>query len=205
MDPFSKSIILLYVLLNPFLLTVYLLDLIRNLSLQRFSTVIFRAALISATVFFLFSMIGEGFFNNVLQARFASFLIFGGVVFFIISVLFIFMGPQAINTLRAGNPQHIEGSIAMPFMIGPGTINASVYAGSHLSNLQALVAIFFAMALVAVSLIVLKFVFDHLHKRYAPLVERYVDVVGRLMSLIIGTISVEMIVQGVEKLITPAI
>lgn len=136
MEDFYQSSMLLFVMLNPFLMSIYLLDLIESLTLRRFAGVLLRATLISTAVFVSFAVLGDQIFTQVLQARFASFLIFGGAIFFLISVRFMMSGSEVLKSLR-GDPAHLEGSVAMPFMIGPSTISASILAGSRLTPTKA--------------------------------------------------------------------
>src|SRR5262245_35201811 len=111
---------LLLVLLNPFALSAYLIELIRALDLRTFTRVVTRAALISGTVFALFALSGTAFFERVLRVRFAAFQIFGGILFLVIAVRFVVSGGKALEGLRGETPGHLAGAVAMPFMIGPG-------------------------------------------------------------------------------------
>ena len=45
-----------------------------------------------------------------------------------------------------GAPEHLAGTIAMPFMIGPGTISAAVVTGMALNQWRAMI-IFLTLAL----------------------------------------------------------
>jgi small neutral amino acid transporter SnatA (MarC family) len=119
---------LLLALLNPFLLVVYLTDLIKKLDRPQFQRVLIRAGLIAGAVFCSFSVLGDAIFSSVLHAEFASFQIFGGLIFVLIGIQFVFRGPTSIEVLR-GESAHIAGAIAMPVLIGPGTISASVIIG----------------------------------------------------------------------------
>jgi len=195
-----RSALLLFVLLNPFLMTIYLLDLVEKLDAARFRSVLARAGLISAIAFSLFAATGDLVFVDVLQVRFESFLIFGGVIFLLIGLRFVFQGPAAIESMR-GSAEHVAGSIALPFMIGPGTLSASVVAGARSPLPWAVGAIFTAVTAVVISVVGLKLLHDHVRKRHEALVERYIDIVGRISALVVGTIAVEMIVRGVEGLI----
>jgi len=195
---FIRSASLLLVLLNPFLLSVYLLDLVRTLDARRFARVLARATVIATAVFVVVSWLGERLFTVVLQARFASFLLFGGVIFLLVGVRFVLEGPAALSGLR-GDPRHLEGSVALPFMIGPGTVSASVLAGARLGPLLGAGAIACATLLAAVALLLLKRLHDVVKRHNEELVERYVDIVGRVMSLVIGTYAIEMILQGLEQ------
>jgi small neutral amino acid transporter SnatA (MarC family) len=189
---------LLFVLVNPFLLSIYLLDLIRRLDRKTFRSVLIRGSLIATGVFVVFSWMGDRVFSDVLHVRFAAFLIFGGIVFLLIALRFVFHGPESISEIR-GDPAHLAGSVAMPFLIGPGTVSASIIVGARLPMVQAAVAIVVAMAAAIGSLLAFKIVHDWVSARRVDLVERYVEVVGRLVALLIGSIAVEMILMGVEK------
>lgn len=189
---------LLFVLVNPFLLSIYLMELIRGLERRVFRAVLVRASLIATSVFVLFGGLGDRVFTDVLRIQFASFLIFGGLIFLLMAIRFVFQGQSGLVELR-GSPSHIAGAVAMPFLIGPGTVSASVIIGAQLPLLQAAAAIVAAMVVGMVSLYVLKIVHDWVSSRRAELVERYVEIVGRLVSLLIGSIAVDMILRGVER------
>ncbi len=196
-DPFVRSILLIFGLLNPFLMSIYLVDLIQELTFERFSIALCRAGLISGIAFALFACLGDAIFTNILQVRFASFLIFGGIIFLVIGIRFVFGGSETLQNLR-GSPEDISGSIAMPFMIGPGTLSASVLAGQRLNPVLATVAIALAMILTVVTLVWFKWLHDRIKQHNSKLVERYIDITGRIMALIIGSIAIEMILNGLE-------
>ena len=195
MDPFIKSFLLLFMLLNPFLLIIYLVDLVQEMDFHAFLKVLIRASCISSAVFITFALLGDLIFERLLQADFASFQIFGGIVFLMIGLQFVFKGPDAIKNLR-GKPEHIAGAIAMPIMIGPGTVSASILAGRELPPVWAITSILLAIGLVAAIMIGLKKVHDIVRTRNEPLIERYVEVAGRIVALVVGTYAIEMIMQG---------
>lgn len=158
-ERFFESSMLLLMLLNPFFMSIYLLDLIEEMTWGVFARILVRAGLISAAVFMLFGWVGDSVFTDLLHVRFASFLLFGGVAFLVIGVRFLLVGTQALRELR-GDPEHIAGSVAMPFMVGPGTVSASVLAGSRLPLPWALLSIVTAVVVCVISVIVLKGVHD---------------------------------------------
>ena len=198
MDPFTKSFLLLFMLLNPFLLIIYLVDIVQEMEFRDFFRVLNRAGWISSGIFIGFALLGDLVFENLLQAQFASFQIFGGIIFLMIGMQFVFKGPDAIKSMR-GKPEHIAGAIAMPIMIGPGTVSASILAGQQLQPLWAVGAILLAVGLVVVIMIGLKKLHDIVRTRNEPLIERYIEVAGRVVALVIGTYSIEMIMQGVSQ------
>lgn len=194
-DPHATSFLLLFALLNPFLMSIYLIDLITDLGTRVFVRVLARGAMISGVVFMLFAWGGDAIFSQYLQVRFASFQVFGGIVFLLIGVRFVFSGADAMRTVR-GQPEHVAGSIAMPFMIGPGTVSASVVIGARLPVLNAAAVILVTLALTVLLVIAIKLAHDYVRERNARIIDRYMEIVGRLSALLIGTIAVEMVFEG---------
>lgn len=198
MDPYLRSFALFFALFNPFLMSIYLLDLIRGLPTPTFTRVLIRGSVISATVFTLFAWGGEAFFRDYLQVRFASFQIFGGIVFLLIGLRYVFSGAHAIESLR-DNPTAMAGSVAMPIMIGPGTVSASVVIGTRLPLPGAIAVIAGTLLLTVIILVTMKVAHDKLKERHAAITDRYIDLVGRMSALLIGTIAIEMIVTGLDS------
>lgn len=194
---FFDSTVLMLVLFNPFLLSIYLLDIFKELDVRLFRRVIVRAFLMSGCVFVFFSWAGDAIFSYVLQVRFASFLIFGGIVFLLIALRYMVSGASMIGTLR-GRPEHLAGSIAMPFMIGPGTVSASVLTGARLPLHLAASSIVTALLVSCLLILALKSLHDQVKRRNESLIERYVEIAGRVSALVVGTISVEMILKGLD-------
>jgi len=195
-DLFSSAALLL-VLINPFLVIIYLVDMVETLERKQFDQVLIRAGLISSAVFFCFAILGDVIFGSIIQAQFASFQIFGGVVFLLIGLQFVFRGPAAIEILN-GKSEHLAGAIAMPVLIGPGTISASVIIGKRHDALVAC-AVILATVIVSITLmLVLKTAHDVVRQRNERLIKRYIEISGRIMALFIGTVSIEMIMQGLR-------
>jgi len=195
MNDFLKSVLLLIVLLNPFLIIVYLVDIVKSKSLRIFGRVLLRAGIISFIVFSIFAVLGDTVFSNILNASFASFEIFGGIIFLLIGIQFIFKGGSAIEVLR-GESKYIAGAIAMPIFIGPGTISYSVIIGERLSKLEAILAIGLTVFLCVSIICLLKIIYDKIHSKKEELVEQYIDIAGRITAFVVGTISIELIMNG---------
>ncbi|MGI0117497.1 MarC family protein [Zooshikella sp. RANM57] len=188
---------LLLALLNPFLLIVYLVGPMKKLDQTQFRQVLIRAGIIAGIVFCCFTVLGDVIFSTIIQAEFASFQMFGGLVFIIIGLQFVFKGPTAIEILQ-GEAAHISGAIAMPVLIGPGTISASVIIGKRHEPFLAcgivLVAVFVSVAIV----VLLKTLHDYVQVRREALIERYIEIAGRITALYVGTVAVEMVMKGLK-------
>ncbi|MGH0035690.1 MAG: MarC family protein [Myxococcota bacterium] len=197
MKEILESVSLLLALLNPFLLVVYLTDLVSNLDQRQFRRVLARAGGVAAFVFCAFAVLGDVVFTRLIHADFASFQIFGGIVFVLIGLQFVFRGPTAIEILR-GESAHIAGAVAMPVLIGPGTISASVVIGKSLEPLVACVVVFGSVTLSLLIVVLLKTLHDYVRPRNEALVERYIEIAGRITALYVGTVAIEMIMQGIS-------
>jgi multiple antibiotic resistance protein len=198
MTEFLKSTALLLVLLNPFLLIIYLTDVVQKLDQPRFSGIVVRAGLIAVVVFAVFALLGDAIFVRIMQVEFASFQIFGGIVFLLIGLQFVFRGPTAIEILQ-GEYGNLAGAVAMPVFIGPGTIGASVVVGKRLDPLMACLSVVTAVAVCVLVLILLKRLHDVVVPRREALVQRYIEIGGRITALIVGTLAVDMIARGVRS------
>lgn len=198
MGQFLGSGSLLLALLNPFLLVVYLIDLFHKVDKAEFRKILFRAGIIAATVFCAFAVLGDAIFSRIIQAEFASFQIFGGLIFVLIGLQFVFQGPTAIEILR-GESAHVAGAIAMPILIGPGTISAAVIIGERHPPLPACLVVLSAVALSLLIVFLLKGLHDYVRPRREALIERYVEIAGRITALYVGTVAIEMIMQGMRS------
>lgn len=195
---FAKSVLLIFILLNPFILSVYLEQVIRALSLREFSRQMIRAGVISLVVFLLFAWGGEAVFEDVMQVSFAAFLVFGGVIFLVVGIRLI-LGVK--HPLQALDPEsgEVSGAIAMPFIVGPGTISAAVFAGSELGMTQAFMAITTGLGLAIGAMLIIKWLHDYVRTRNERLVTRYTEVAGRVTALFTGTFAIELIFTGMER------
>ncbi|ENV75634.1 MarC family protein [Acinetobacter ursingii] len=200
LKPYIHSFALFFSLLNPFLMSIYMVGMIRNSEAKVFNRALIQGCVIAFVVFMLFAWGGETIFSKYLNVRFEAFQIFGGLIFLVIGYRYVFQGADTIGEMR-GAPEHLAGTIAMPFMIGPGTISAAVVTGIGLPIGGAALIIAFTLAITCSLLILMKFAHDHLRYKHAKYIDRYVDIVGRLSALLIGTIAIDMIITGIVGVI----
>jgi small neutral amino acid transporter SnatA (MarC family) len=90
----------------------------------------------------------------------------------------------------------------MPVLGGPGTISASVVIGERHEPLVASAVVLGAVILSLLIVVLLKFAHDFLRPRNEALVERYIEIAGRITALYVGTVAVEMIMQGIRSWLT---
>ncbi|MFT7032603.1 MAG: multiple antibiotic resistance protein [Cyclobacteriaceae bacterium] len=195
---FFDSLGLMLFMLNPFLLIIYLIDLVEELDSKTFRRVLLRAALISTGCYIVFALIGDKLFDTIFNADFASFQIFGGIIFLITGIRYVFEGNKAVKKLR-GEASYLQGGIVMPIMVGPGTISASIMIGQRVDTVESVSIILFSVITCISTVLILKAVYEKVHTKNEQLVLRYIDILGRVAALLIGTFSIEMIMRGIKS------
>ncbi len=197
MDVFNKVFLLLFVLLNPFSMSIYLLELVKAFDFFKFASILLWAAFMSLFVFIAFALSGEALFENVFQVRFFSFQIFGGITFLIIGIRLILGSGPSVGAIRP-DAEHLSGAIAMPFIVGPGTISASVFAGTRLEPVLACSAIVLALTVAVIAILAFKLIHDYVQKYNGKILQRYTEVAGRITALFTGSFAVELIFKGID-------
>jgi small neutral amino acid transporter SnatA (MarC family) len=196
LEPHVSSALLLLALLNPFLLSACLREPAAGLPRAAFLRSLACDALVSALVFSLCAWGGDAIFSDVLQVRFASFQAFCGVIFLAIALRLVFKGADAMRAL-GGPLGRLSGAIALPLMIGPGTVSASLVVGARLPVPEAIAVILVALAAAAGMVAAIRRARDALQERNALLLDRYVEIAGRVAALLTGTFAMEMIFEGI--------
>lgn len=84
LSQYTHAFALFFSLLNPFLMSIYMIGLIRHTETRVFNKGLIQGALIAFLVFLLFAWGGEAIFSKYLNVRFESFQIFGGLIFLVI-------------------------------------------------------------------------------------------------------------------------
>ena len=186
-------------ILNPFALCLYLEDSMHELTLRKFAAVAAGASGISLFTFWVCALGGRPLLVDGLGVMPSSLRFFGGVIFFVVAYNYVMKGHEATAELR-GSMRNFPSAIALPFMIGAGTITQAIFIGEHLPWPTALLVIFVGILITFVILIGFKVIGDHLKRARERVFYRYVDTVARLNGLIIGAISAQMMVLSMHEL-----
>lgn len=187
------------VMLNPFAMFLYLQPVMQELTNAQFLKVLLKATIISFAVFFTFIMMGDVIFREVLQISFESFRIFGGVVIFSFAYFFIVKGQKALIQMKE-NLDDLASEIALPFMVGAGTISLTVLMSYQLPLAQGIVTLLIVLLLNYVFIIFLKSLRDSIAKTKIKVAfDKNMEVFLRLNGFFVGAIGINMIVTGVQN------
>lgn len=197
-----QELISFLAILNPFAVALYLRGVMDDLSYRTFARVLAEACLISLVAFWVFSVWGEFVLVNLLGVRPASMRIFGGVIFFVVGYNYVMKGYRTMELLR-GSLEELPSAIALPFMIGAGTLTQSIIIGKRYGALMSLAILASGMAATFAVVITFNGLRHSMQGSREAVFDRYVNILVRINGLVIGAISAEMIVSGVHDLWRP--
>jgi len=186
-------------ILNPFALCLYLVGVMDELESRDLTRVLAYASIISFVVFWLCALAGEPLLVRGLGVRPEALRAFGGVIFFVIAYNYVTKGYRAVTVLR-GTLDELPAAIALPFMIGAGTITEAILLGKTLSPVGSVFVLLVAMVVSIIVILSFRVVRDRLKAAQEKLLDRYVNILARVNGLLIGAISTEMVVTGTRQL-----
>ncbi len=188
----------LVVMLNPFALFLYLEPIRKDLNHKQFLTVIVKASLISLVICYLFFFSGEFLFKNVFKIDFESFRIFGGIIIFSYAYFFIVKGQRALIMIKE-NLDDLASEIALPFMVGAGTISLSILTSYRHPMSIGVLILLIAFAINFTIIFLLKTLRDSLEgKKLKTAYDKNMEILLRLNGFFIGAIGINMILTGIK-------
>ncbi|WKN31562.1 MarC family protein [Porifericola rhodea] len=196
-----SAVIGFLVMLNPFALFLYLKPVMQDLSDRQFLVVFFRASIISFIIFLFFLILGDFIFQQVFQIYFESFRIFGGIILFSFAYLFIVKGQRGFLQIKE-DLNDLASEIALPFMVGAGTISLSILMGDHLMIYESIIALSIIMVINFFFVIGLKEIRQRItSKKFRIAFDKNMDILTRINGFFVGAIGIDMVVRGIENLV----
>lgn len=198
-----SSIIEILVMLNPFALFLYLEPIRKDLTHKSFMMVIFKATLISFIICLAFFFLGDSIFRKVFQIDFESFRIFGGIIIFSYAYFFIVRGQKALIMIKE-NLDDLASEIALPFMVGAGTISLSILLSQKHSIGIGALSLVIIFGLNFLTLYTLKRFRDSIEgKKFKTAFDKNMEVLLRLNGFFIGAIGINMVLTGIQNMFVP--
>jgi len=196
----AVTLIELLIMLNPFALFLYLEPVRKDLNHKQFLTVIFKATLISLTICYVFFFSGEFLFRKVFLIDFESFRIFGGIIIFSYAYFFIVKGQRALIMIKE-NLDDLASEIALPFMVGAGTISITIIASYRHTKLVGVLILLTAYVINFLAIFLLNKMRDSLEgKKLKTAYDKNMEVLLRLNGFFIGAIGVNMVLTGIKNM-----
>lgn len=196
-----EAIVSLVIMLNPFGLFFYLTPVKDQMKPRAFISTFLKSSLISTAIAIVFYFFGEYFFIHVLKINFEAFRIFGGIIIFTLSFLYLIGGRRTIIVMK-DNPDDLAAEIALPFMVGLGSISLIVLTSHYQPGLNGFIAVIAALLVHFLSAAGFLYLRDNIKKTaLKKYFERTITVLVRLNGFFIGTIGVNMIIKGIKSLL----
>lgn len=195
-----ELIISFIAILNPFALFIYTLPLKKEQYLGDYISILVRASLISFIIFSLFALSGDAIFTRVLNVDFNSFRIFGGLVLIGFALSFIVQGKESFITTK-GELSKLASEVALPFMVGAGTITLSIVLGRRLGATNSVLALALIMSLNLAIILALAVFRQKLRPaKMQEVLDKNLEILLRLNGFVVGAFGVDLVVSGVKGL-----
>ena len=187
------------VLLNPFALFVYLIPLKKEQGIRTFADILLRASAISLVIYLLFAWFGQNIFN-VLNIDFESFRIFGGIVLTSLALSFILQGKKSMIATR-GEFSQIAAEIALPFIVGVGTITQSILIGERLSDAESFVVLTLVMVTNFLIVTLLAFARHVLREDLKVVLDKNAEILLRINGFVVGAYGINLVIVGISNIL----
>lgn len=193
----DKLAISFLIFMNPFAQFLYLKDVADDLDLKTFAGVYGRATIMSLLIYLFFAYVGEGIFTHFFSIKFDAFRIFGGIIIFSYAFLFIMNGAKGMVRMKE-NLDDLASEIALPFIVGAGTIYLSIVIGHKATHFTwAFASITGVMIVNYLAVLGLAGLKDLLKRKRRVAFDKYVGIAMRLNGFFMGAIGVNMIIDGI--------
>lgn len=188
------------VMLNPFALFLYLQPVMQELTQKDFVKVMLKATGISYGMYILFLLAGNFLFERIFQIHFESFRIFGGIIIFSFAYLFIIKGEKAFLHMKS-TLDDLASEIALPFMVGAGTISLTILMSQEYRLHIAGIALVIVLSANYLIIMLMKTLREHLHMESLRVAfDKNMDLLLRLNGFFLGAIGINMVIAGISNI-----
>src|SRR5690606_11380248 len=147
-------------------------------------------------------LFGDLVFQKVFRINFESFRIFGGIVLFSFAYMFIVQGKKAFIQIK-GDLHDLASEIALPFMVGAGTISLTVLMSEQLVLWQGVLSLVSIMLINFATIMGLKYIRRSMRsKKVQVAFDKNMELLLRINGFFLGAIGIDMIVSGIRNLVT---
>ncbi len=193
-------IIAFIVMLNPFALFSYLEPIRKDLTRKEYTSVLFKASLISLVIYSAFILFGNFLFDKIFQIHFEAFRIFGGIVIFAFAYQYIVGGRKGILKLKT-SLDDLASDIALPFMVGAGTISIVLLMTRDLSIASSFIGVFLALTINFSIIFGLSKIREFIpKKKFKIAFDKNMSIFTRIIGFFSGAIGINMILTGILNL-----
>lgn len=170
----------------------------KDLPFGEYAEALIKTGMISLSIFLLFAVLKTFIFSTILNIDFESFRIFGGIVIFTFAFLFIARGQKAFIQLK-GNVDELASEIALPYMVGAGTISLSIIMRQDYGLFNAGWMLTLIMAINVATVIGFHTIRTSIEHQPGKQAFDYVmEIMLRISGFFLGAIGIDMIMTGLR-------
>lgn len=175
-----------------------MLPLYKEQGLGTYFRIFAGASVISFIIYTAFAIFGQKIFE-ILQLDFEAFRIFGGIVLVSFALSFILQGKKSMINTR-GEIGTIASEVALPFIVGAGTITLSILIGEVENAIQGSIIIAIVMILNFIIVSTLMLMRHKLLRKFTVAFDKNAEIILRLNGFVVGAYGVDLIIIGVRNL-----
>ncbi len=198
---FAVALVSLFVVLDPFANVPLFSNFLRGFSHADFTRAVRLSHIVAIVAFFFFSFFGSALFD-FLKIEFSSFKIAGGLLLFFISVEMLF-GFKTRTEMTLSEQQSAEEKenvavtpLAIPLLTGPGAIITGIVLFSRAQALGQVLDFVLACAIAFMASFLVLFSAERISKLFGVI---GMKLVTRIMGLILMSLSVQFIINGIRE------
>ena len=192
MDGLLQAVITLFVVMEPIGNIPALISLTKGMPLKEVKKNVNDAVFVAGVLLFVFLFLGIRIFD-FFSIDLNSFQIAGGIILFIIGLLYVF----GISSKIARTHSHdLSIPIGTPLLTGPGTITTIIIIVNENGVMTAVIAALITLAATWLILI-------NSSRLYGFLGEHWTNIISRVMGIVLAAIAVKFITNGVVATLGP--
>ena len=199
LEIFFQTFVLYFVVIDPLAAAPLFLIVTQGLKVKNKLKTAFEATLIATLILMFFAILGN-FILSYLQISLSAFTLAGGIILFIISLGMLFdkRSQRKEDEIKESSSATSIFPLAIPLLAGPAAITSVIVSvadmGKNLVNqATGLLALILVMILTFVSFYVVS-------KSSKIINKKVTSVVSRVIGIILAGLSVQFILDGIQKI-----
>lgn len=192
MNGIVEAFISLFVIMDPVGNLPLFISLTKGMPISEVKRNIDRSIFVAGVILFAFLFLGLKIFD-FFNINIDSFQIAGGIILFIIGLLYVFGATFKVMKPSAND---LSVPLSTPLLTGPGTITTTIILVNEKGTFVTVIAAFLTLAAAWLILV-------NSSRLYKILGLHWTNVISRVMGIVLAAIAVEFITKGVTHIVAP--
>ena len=199
LETFFQSFVLYFVVIDPLAAAPLFLIVTQGLKVKNKLKTAFEATLIATLILIFFAILGN-FILSYLQISLSAFTIAGGIILFLISLEMLFdkRSQRKEDEIKESSAATSIFPLAIPLLAGPAAITSVMVSVADMgTNLMSQATGLLALILV----MILTFISFYVVSKSSKIINKKVtSVISRVIGIILAGLSVQFILDGIQKI-----